>query len=124
MQYRGVQVRNQTVLLKGVNDEAATIGLLLRRLTQTGVVPYYVFQCRQVTGVKNRFQVPLLEGVRIMDKAKNMQNGIGKGLRYAMSHPREKKEILGFISETEMLFKFHQSKYPMVLEHDFRIILT
>lgn len=112
MQDCGVQVRNQTVLLRGVNDEAQTLGLLLRRLTQVGVVPYYVFQCRPVTGVKGRFQVPLQEGARIVDGAKNLQNGVGKGLRFAMSHPRGKIEILGSLSDEEMLFKFHQAKEP------------
>lgn len=112
MQDCGVQVRNQTVLLRGVNDQAQTLGLLLRQLTQIGVAPYYVFQCRPVTGVKGRFQVPLREGVRIVDGAKNMQNGVGKGVRYAMSHPRGKIEILGGLSGEEMLFKFHQAKDP------------
>ena len=111
-QERGVQVRNQTVLLRGVNDDPETLGLLLRRLTQIEVVPYYIFQCRPVTGVKGRFQVPLLEGVKIVDAAKGMQNGVGKGVRFAMSHPRGKIEILGELEEGRMLFKFHQNKYP------------
>lgn len=108
----GVQVRNQTVLLRGVNDKGQTLGLLLRRLTQIGVVPYYIFQCRPVTGVKGQFQVPLREGAQVVDAAKNLQNGIGKSVRYAMSHPRGKIEILGSLSDDEMLFKFHQNKYP------------
>jgi KamA family protein len=112
MQKCGVQVRNQTVLLRGVNDDPQTLGLLLRRLTKVGAAPYYVFQCRPVTGVKGRFQVPLQEGVKIVDAAKNLQNGIGKGIRFAMSHPRGKIEILGSLSETEYLFKFHQAKNP------------
>lgn len=115
----GVQVRNQTVLLRGVNDDAHTLGLLLRRLTQISVVPYYVFQCRPVTGVKGRFQVPLREGAQIVDSAKNLQNGVGKGIRYAMSHPRGKIEILGSLPGDEMLFKFHQSKFPADASHIF-----
>lgn len=111
-QERGVQVRNQTVLLRGVNDSAEALGLLLRRLTQIEVVPYYVFQCRPVTGVKGRFQVPFREGARIVDEAKAMQNGIGKSVRYAMSHPRGKIEILGETEPGLMLFKFHQNKDP------------
>lgn len=112
LQECGIQVRNQTVLLRGVNDDAETLGLLLRRLTQNQIVPYYIFQCRPVTGVVGRFQVPLREGVRIVDGAKSMQNGIGKSVRYAMSHPRGKIEILGEIEAGRMLFKFHQNKYP------------
>ena len=108
----GLQVRNQTVLLRGVNDDPAVLGELLRSLTRIGVVPYYIFQCRPVTGVKSRFQIPLREGVRIVDDAKSLQNGIGKSVRYCMSHPLGKIEILGEIEEGKMLFKFHENKYP------------
>lgn len=55
--------------------------------------------------------MPLLEGAKIVDEAKAMQNGLGKSFRYAMSHPRGKIEILGLIENNRMLFKFHQSKY-------------
>lgn len=110
-QKRGIQVRNQTVLLRGVNDDPAVLGELLRAMTRIEVVPYYIFQCRPVTGVKGRFQVPLLDGVKIVDDAKSMQNGIGKGVRFVMSHPRGKIEILGEPAPGKMLFKFHQSKF-------------
>ena len=109
---RGVQVRNQTVLLRGVNDDSQVLGELLARLTRIGVSPYYIFQCRPVTGVKGRFQVPFEEGVRIVDGAKALQNGFGKSLRYAMSHPRGKIEIIGRLPDGQMIFKFHQNKYP------------
>jgi len=109
---RGVQVRNQTVLLRGVNDSGQVLGDLLSGLTRMGVVPYYIFQCRPVTGVRGGFQVPLREGIRIVDDAKSRQNGFGKAVRYAMSHPRGKIEILCQDEEGSVLFKFHQSKYP------------
>ena len=112
LQSRGIQVRNQTVLLRGVNDNPVTLSTLLKGLTRIRVVPYYIFQCRPVTGVKGRFQVPLRKGIRIVEDAKSMQNGIGKNVRYAMSHPRGKIEILGEPEEGRMLFKFHQCKYP------------
>ena len=105
------QIRNQTVLLKGVNDNGQILGDLLRKLTGIGVAPYYVFQCRPVRGVKGRFQVPLLEAADIIADAKALQNGIGKSFRFAMSHPRGKIEILGTDENRRMLFKFHQSKY-------------
>lgn len=108
---RGVQVRNQTVLLRGVNDNGETLGALLSGLTRIGACPYYIFQCRPVTGVHGRFQVPLLEGIRIVDAAKSRQNGFGKSVRYAMSHPLGKIEIVCELENGETLFKFHQSKY-------------
>ncbi|WP_091206882.1 KamA family radical SAM protein [Oribacterium sp. WCC10] len=112
LQSRGIQVRNQSVLLKGVNDDPNVLGELLRGLTRLEVVPYYIFQCRPVTGVKGHFQVPLRKGVKIVDEAKALQNGLGKSVRYVMSHPRGKIEILGESEADKMLFKFHQNKYP------------
>ena len=109
---RGVVVRNQTVFLRGVNDNAEALGNLLNDLTGIGIMPYYVFQCRPVTGVKAQFQVPFMRGIPIIDEAKSMMSGPAKGFRYAMSHPRGKIEILGKVSEDEVLFKFHQNKYP------------
>ena len=46
-----------------------------------------------------------------MEGAKNMQNGQGKCIRYAMSHVTGKIEILGPVSGGKMLFKYHQAKY-------------
>lgn len=106
----GIVVKNQTVLLKGVNDDPEVLGLLLRKLTAAGIVPYYIFQCRPVRGVKNQFQVPLEKGVRIVDEAKNLQSGQGKCIRYCMSTPRGKIEVLGQLPDGKMLFKFNQAK--------------
>ena len=112
MRERGVEVKNQTVLLRGVNDDPETLGDLLRGLTRWGVAPYYIFQCRPVTGVRGRFQVPLAEACRIVDAAKSRQSGLGKCVRFAMSHPRGKIRIIGQLDDGQMVFKFHQCKYP------------
>lgn len=105
----GIVVKNQTVLLKGINDDPQVLSELLRKLTACGVVPYYIFQCRPVRGVLNNFQVPLKRGAWIVDEAKKTQNGQGKCIRFAMSHPTGKIEILGEMDE-KMLFKYHQAK--------------
>ena len=107
---RGIPVRNQTVLLRGVNSNPTDLAELFHKLTAIGVEPYYVFQCRPVSGVKGHFQIPLKEGVRIVEQAKAQQNGIGKALRYCMSHPTGKIEILGENTDNTMLFKYHEAK--------------
>ena len=91
----GCPVRNQTVLLKGINDNSAILAELMNGLTSAGVLPYYVFQCRPAMGVMNQFQVPLLEGKRLVDEAKSGMNGQAKQFRYVMSHVTGKIEILG-----------------------------
>ena len=106
----GIVVKNQTVLLKGINDDPQVLSELLKKLTACGVVPYYIFQCRPVRGVLNNFQVPLKRGFQIVEEAKMTQNGQGKCVRYAMSHPTGKIEILGGMDDRKMLFKVHQGK--------------
>jgi lysine 2,3-aminomutase len=105
----GVLLSNQTVLLKGVNDDPDTLATLMNRLVSIGVAPYYVFQCRPVKRVKTHFQVPICEGVRIVEKAKANCNGHSKRFKYVMSHKTGKIEILGMINR-EIYFKYHEAK--------------
>jgi lysine 2,3-aminomutase len=105
----GVMLNNQTVLLKGVNDEPATLAELQNRLVGIGVNPYYVFQCRPVKRVKRHFQVPICKGADIVEEAGMKCNGHSKRFRYIMSHKSGKIEILGII-EDEIYFKYHQAK--------------
>lgn len=106
----GIPVRNQAVLLRGINDDGQTLGTLLRRLISIGAEPYYVFQCRPVSGVKNQFQVPLKQGYHIVEEAKAMQSGLGKAFRYCLSHVSGKIEILGEVHGGQMVFKYHEAK--------------
>ena len=92
----GVLVNNQTVLLKGVNDSPVALAELQSSLARHGIIPYYVFQCRPVTSVRDEFQVPLYEGCRIVDAARQRLDGLSKRFRFVMSHPTGKIEILGW----------------------------
>jgi L-lysine 2,3-aminomutase len=76
-------------------------------MTEHGIVQHYIFQCRPVKGVSNRFQVPLREGRKIVDDALTMQNGLGKSADYTMSHVTGKIAILGEYAG-KMLFKYRQ----------------
>ncbi|TRO52191.1 KamA family radical SAM protein [Candidatus Bathyarchaeota archaeon] len=105
----GVIMSNQTVLLKGVNDNPETLANLMDELVRIGVAPYYVFQCRPVKRVKHYFQVPICKGVRIVEDAKAKCNGHSKRFKYIMSHKTGKIEILG-IMNGEIYFKYHEAK--------------
>lgn len=108
----GCITRNQTVLLRGVNDDPAVISRLFRSLTGMGCLPYYLFQCRPVTGVQNHFQVPLWEGLEIVERAKATQNGMAKAFRYCLSHTTGKLEILGTAQQGHLLLRYHEAKDP------------
>lgn len=112
LQSAGLIVKNQTVLLRGVNDDPAVLGALLKRLTRAGCLPYYIFQCRPVKGVKGGFQVPLHEGLVIVEAAKALQNGHGKHLHYCLSHPTGKIELLGRAANGDMITKYHEARDP------------
>ena len=105
----GILLSNQTVLLKDVNDDPETLATLMNKLVSIGVSPYYVFQCRPVKRVKHHFQVPLCEGVRMVEKAKAKCNGHSKRFKYIMSHITGKIEILGIINGN-IYFKYHEAK--------------
>ncbi len=105
----GVLLSNQTVLLRGVNDDPETLATLMDRLVSIGVTPYYVFQCRPVKRVKHHFQVPICEGVRIVEQAKARCNGHSKRFKYVMSHKTGKIEILGIL-DGDVYFKYHEAK--------------
>src|SRR5437667_28281 len=49
----GVPLGCQTVLLKGVNDDAAVMKRLMQKLLAARVRPYYIHMCDQVAGVEH-----------------------------------------------------------------------
>ena len=49
---RGITVRNQSVLIRGVNDDPAVMTLLVKRLSWINVHPYYVYMHDMVKGVE------------------------------------------------------------------------
>jgi lysine 2,3-aminomutase len=54
----GIPVSNQSVLLKGINDDYETMRDLLIGLERISVRPYYLFQCEPVRGV-NHFRADI-----------------------------------------------------------------
>lgn len=107
----GIIVSNQGVLLKGVNDDPIIMTNLLRKLVKNGVQPYYIFQCRPVRGIKKFFQLPLLEGIKLMDAVKKNLDGITKRFRFIMSTKIGKLEIIGLLDDL-IILKHHQAKNP------------
>lgn len=72
----GVPVLNQTVLLKGINDDKYTIENLLRELLKVKIKPYYLFHCDPTTGVYH-FKTGIDKGLEIMEHLRGRLSGIG-----------------------------------------------
>jgi L-lysine 2,3-aminomutase len=65
----GVTLFNQSVLLRGVNDNATALVDLSERLFALGVLPYYLHQLDRVRGTAH-FEVPDARGRELMDEVR------------------------------------------------------
>ncbi|MHC2068714.1 EF-P beta-lysylation protein EpmB [Bremerella sp. T1] len=86
----GIPLLNQSVLLRGVNDDAATLAELSEKLLDLSVMPYYLHQLDRVQGAAH-FMVPRDEGERIVAAMRAKLPG------YAV--PRYVEEIAGDTSK-------------------------
>jgi lysine 2,3-aminomutase len=62
----GIPVGNQSVLLRGVNDDYESMRDLLYGLERISVRPYYLFQCDPVRGT-DHFRAEIWTGIEIME---------------------------------------------------------
>ncbi|MCA9077341.1 MAG: EF-P beta-lysylation protein EpmB [Planctomycetaceae bacterium] len=87
----GITTLNQTVLLRGVNDDADVLTELSERLINLGVMPYYLHQLDHVQGTAH-FEVPDERAVMIVDQVRSRLPG------YAV--PRLVREVPGELSKS------------------------
>lgn len=71
----GLPVYNQSVLLKGVNDDVEIFRDLNRRLVFMRITPYYLHQCDMAQGIEH-FRTPLSVGVSIIDALRGHVSGL------------------------------------------------
>ncbi len=71
----GFPVMNQTVLLRGVNDDAAVLAALFRGLVRWRVRPYYLLQMDPVRGTSH-LRTPLATGIAVMEQLQGRLTGI------------------------------------------------
>ena len=71
----GIPMGCQTVLLKGVNDNAGVIGELMQKLLAARVRPYYLFQGDLALGTAH-FWTPLKHGLDIMEQLQGRASGL------------------------------------------------
>ena len=111
---------NQSVLLKGVNDDAETLRSLSHRLLKMGVRPYYLSQCDLITG-SGHFRTDINKGIEIIEQLRGHTTGYavpqfvidapGGGGKVPL-YPQMIKEV----TETELVMRNYQNKeyrYPL-----------
>ena len=72
----GFAVGNQMVLLRGINDDAATVETLNRWLLRQRCRPYYILQCDPVGGTAH-LRTAVDAGVTILDALRGRLSGLG-----------------------------------------------
>ena len=70
----GAELLSQTVLLKGVNDDAVTLDALLRALAALGVGPYYLHHPDLAKGTAH-FRLSLMRGREIYQELARLRGG-------------------------------------------------
>jgi lysine 2,3-aminomutase len=71
----GAVLGNQTVLLRGINDDASVLAGLFRGLLKMRVRPYYLLQADLTKGT-DHFRTPIETGLAIMDKLRGHITGL------------------------------------------------
>jgi lysine 2,3-aminomutase len=98
MRKAGVQLYNQTVLLKGVNDEVEVLASLFRQLREEGIELHYLSHAMPVPGTKH-LRTSVRRGQELLQKL------------------REKEEFRGALPAYELSFHKGKQMIPTVM-HD------
>jgi lysine 2,3-aminomutase len=72
----GIPLLSQTVLLRGINDDAAILETLFRTLLRNRVTPYYLHHCDLARGTSH-FRTTIAAGQAIMANLRGRLSGIG-----------------------------------------------
>jgi lysine 2,3-aminomutase len=71
----GIPMLSQTVLLKGVNDDEATLAALMRAFVETRIKPYYLHHLDRAPGTAH-LSVPLERGRELMHALRGRLSGL------------------------------------------------
>ncbi|MCC3377190.1 KamA family radical SAM protein [Cohnella sp. REN36] len=107
LQEAGAIVVNRTPILGGVNDDPEVLAMLLDRLTEAGVTPYYFFLNRPAAG-RETFAVPLERAYGLVESAKARTAGLGRRVRLSMNHRSGLIDVLA-VDSGKAYLKYHPS---------------
>ena len=71
----GINLGNQAVLLKGINNDPLLMRCLNQELLKIMVRPYYIFHAKGVKGTRH-FRTRVEEGIEIMEKLRGYTSGL------------------------------------------------
>jgi lysine 2,3-aminomutase len=82
---RGIVMVSQSVLLRGVNDDAATLEALMRAFVETRIKPYYLHHLDRAPGT-SQFRTPVTQGQALMRQLRGRLSGLAQPT-YVMEVP-------------------------------------
>ena len=118
--FAGVPLGNQSVLLRGVNDDADVMKALVHRLLRMRVRPYYLYQMDLITG-GSHFKVDVRKGIEIIRALRGHTTGYAVP-QYVIDAPGGggkvpiNPEYIERITDDEIVFKNYQGqtfRYPL-----------
>jgi len=71
----GIPLGNQSVLLKGINDDPEVMKELVRGLLQFRIRPYYIYQAQTLKGTSH-FIAPIERGIEIIEALRGHTSGL------------------------------------------------
>ncbi len=118
--FAGVPLGNQSVLLRGVNDDPEVMKALVHRLLRMRVRPYYLYQMDLITG-GSQFKVDVRKGIEIIRALRGHTTGYAVP-QYVIDAPGGggkvpiNPEYIERITDDEVVFKNYQGetfRYPL-----------
>jgi len=88
----GIPVGNQSVLLRGINDDAETMKALCEGLVRMRVRPYYCYQAQLLEGTAH-FRVPIERGIELFRSLRGRTSGFAIPL-YVLDTPHGKVPLM------------------------------
>ncbi|HOD33756.1 MAG TPA: KamA family radical SAM protein, partial [Holophaga sp.] len=70
----GIQLGNQSVLLRGINDDPVVMKKLVHKLLTVRVKPYYIYQCDLSLGISH-FRTSVAKGIEIIESLRGHTSG-------------------------------------------------
>ena len=118
----GIPLGNQSVLLRGVNDDPATMKALLQKLLMMRVRPYYIYQCDLIAG-SSHLRSSVSRGLEIMQSLRGHTTGYAVP-QYVIDAPGGggkvpvSPEYVVYRDEERVIFRNYEGKifeYPEAL---------
>src|SRR5258708_1138119 len=87
----GIPLGNQSVLLKGVNDDADVMKVLVQKLLRCRVRPYYLYQCDLIQG-SSHLRTSVSKGLEIIENLRGHTSGYATP-QYVIDGPADARKI-------------------------------